>query len=96
MSSDRGSVHKDLWGKRVPVVGMIHLLPLPGSPGWGGSMDEVLARASKEATLLAEGGVDGVMVENFGDIPFFPDRVPPETVAAMAMGKSLVNFFTTG
>ncbi len=83
--SDRGSVHEDLWGEQVPVVGMIHLLPLPGSPGWGRSMDEVLARASKEATRLTEGALDGILVENFGDTPFFPDRVPPETVAAMAV-----------
>ena len=34
---------------KVPVVGMVHLLPLPGSPRWGGSMEEVLARACEEA-----------------------------------------------
>jgi membrane complex biogenesis BtpA family protein len=48
-------------------------------------MEEVLVRASEEATLLASEGLDGVLVENFGDAPFFPDEVPPETVAAMAV-----------
>jgi hypothetical protein len=85
MSSDRASTRQALWGEKAPVVGMVHLLPLPGSPKWGGSMDEVLARASGEATLLANEGLDGVLVENYGDVPFFPDRVPPETVAAMAV-----------
>lgn len=48
-------------------------------------MASVLARATKEATLLTEGGLDGLLLENYGDAPFYPDRVPPETVAAMAV-----------
>jgi len=33
--------------------------------------------------VLAEGGVSAVMVENFYDAPFYKDRLPPETVAAL-------------
>ncbi|HEX7878730.1 MAG TPA: BtpA/SgcQ family protein, partial [Candidatus Eisenbacteria bacterium] len=29
------------------------------------------------------GGASGLIVENFGDAPYFPDQVPPETIAAM-------------
>ena len=36
------------------------------------------------------GGVDGLLVENFGDRPFFPRSVPPETVAAMALAVAAV------
>jgi len=78
-------IHETLWGERTPVVGMIHLLPLPGSPGFRGSMGEVLTRATQEAVLLADSGFEGILVENFGDAPFYPHRVPPETVAAMAV-----------
>lgn len=62
---------------------MIHLPPLPGSPRWGGSMASVLDRAAADARALVEGGVDAVLVENYGDVPFHADRVPPETVAAL-------------
>jgi membrane complex biogenesis BtpA family protein len=48
-------------------------------------MDQVLDQACRDTTFLEEGGLDGILVENFGDRPFFPDRVPPETVAAMAV-----------
>jgi membrane complex biogenesis BtpA family protein len=48
-------------------------------------MDRILDRASREAAILAEEGLNGVLVENFSDTPFWPDRVPPETVAAMAV-----------
>jgi predicted TIM-barrel enzyme len=54
------------------VVGVIHLLPLPGSPGWGGEMAGVVDQATQEAELLVQGGMDGVLVENFQDAPFFP------------------------
>lgn len=74
-----------LWPAPTPIVGMVHLAPLPGAPGWAGSMDAVLERAVDEACALEEGGLDGVLVENYGDSPFHPARVPAETVAAMAV-----------
>jgi membrane complex biogenesis BtpA family protein len=67
------------------VVGMAHLLPLPGSPRYGGDARAVLEAARRDATTLAEGGVHAVMVENFGDVPFYPGAVPPEVVAQMSV-----------
>jgi membrane complex biogenesis BtpA family protein len=64
---------------------MVHLAPLPGSPQWGGSMDAVLERAVADAKALVAAGFDAVLVENYNDVPFFPDRVPSETVAAIAV-----------
>src|SRR5436305_383603 len=66
------------------VVGVVHLPPLPGSPRWGGDLAAVLERARADLLALAEGGVDAAIVENFGDAPFRPGAVEPETVAAMA------------
>lgn len=76
---------RPLFAGRRPLVGMVHLLPLPGAPAWRGSLDEVTTRAVSEARILEEGGLSGVMVENYGDVPFHPGAVPPETVAAMAV-----------
>jgi uncharacterized protein len=73
------------FGRTIPLVGMVHLLPLPGSPRWGGSLQAVLERARRDAESLLEGGFDAVLVENFGDTPFHPGAVPPETIAAMAL-----------
>ncbi|XAL98666.1 BtpA/SgcQ family protein [Phycisphaeraceae bacterium D3-23] len=70
-------------GVRCPVIGMVHLRALPGSPGFGGSLSDVMDAALRDAALLEQGGVDGLMVENFGDVPFFKGRVPAETVAAV-------------
>ena len=75
----------DLFGIPKPLVGMVHLSALPGSPRWGGSMDAVLERALADAAALEAAGFHGLMVENYADVPFYPDTVPPETVAAMAV-----------
>jgi membrane complex biogenesis BtpA family protein len=63
---------------------MIHLEPLPGAPSYGGSMDVILDRARIDAQAIAAAGFDGIMVENFGDAPFFTDDAPKVTIAAMA------------
>jgi uncharacterized protein len=68
-----------------PIIGVIHLLPLPTSPRWGGSLRAVIDRAEQEATALAAGGVDGIIVENFFDAPFVKDQVDPAVVSAMTL-----------
>src|SRR3972149_780361 len=65
------------------LIGMVHLGPLPGSPRWDGSMERVVEAALADATALVGGGMDALLVENFGDAPFSPGRVEPATVAAM-------------
>lgn len=53
-------------------------------------MGAVLDAAERDARALVEGGVDGLIVENFGDTPFFAESVPPETAAAMALAVARV------
>ncbi len=69
-------------GKKA-LIGVIHLRALPGAPGESSSLDETTAKAVEDGKAWKEGGADAVLVENFGDAPFFADSVPPETVAAM-------------
>ncbi|MBD2305125.1 BtpA/SgcQ family protein [Chroococcidiopsis sp. FACHB-1243] len=68
-----------------PIIGVVHLLPLPTSARWGGSLAGVIDRAEQEATALASGGVDGIIVENFFDAPFVKERVDPAVVSAMTL-----------
>ncbi len=68
-----------------PVIGVVHLLPLPTSPRWGGNLKAVISRAEQEATALAAGGVDGIIVENFFDAPFAKNQVDPAVVSAMTL-----------
>jgi uncharacterized protein len=68
-----------------PIIGVVHLLPLPTSPRWGGSLKAVIDRAEQEALALASGGVDGIMVENFFDAPFAKGQVDPAVVSTMTL-----------
>ncbi|CAH2598592.1 BtpA/SgcQ family protein [Rhodovastum atsumiense] len=76
-----------LFGRRQAVIGVIHSRPLPGSPAYDGEpMAEILDFALAEAERYRAGGVDGLIVENHGDIPFAkPEALGPETAACMAV-----------
>jgi len=65
------------------VIGMLHLPALPGSPLARQKISDIREHLRRDADALAKGGVHGLMMENFGDVPFFPDRVPAHVVAHM-------------
>ena len=65
------------------LIGMVHLAPLPGSPDFTGDLDAVIETAVADASIIAAAGFDGLMIENFGDAPFFADDVPKETIASL-------------
>ena len=67
-----------------PIIGMIHLQPLPGSPRYGGNLGAIHDAALADAQALRDGGAHGLMLENFGDVPFYPARVPAHVVAHMS------------
>lgn len=65
------------------LIGVIHLLPLPGSPRSSPGLGAVCERALVDARALVSGGADGIIVENLGDAPYARGSVGPGTVAAM-------------
>ena len=78
-----------VFANKKPVIGMVHLRPLPGSPLYDreAGMKKILETAVEEAKKLEAAGVDGVQVENMWDIPYLPGReIGSETVAALAVG----------
>jgi membrane complex biogenesis BtpA family protein len=66
-----------------PIIGVVHLLPLPTAPRWGGSLKAVIDRAEQEAVALAAGGADAILIENFFDAPFPKDAADPAVISAM-------------
>ena len=70
-----------------PLIGMVHLPPTPLSPRNNGEFDVnmIIDRAVEDARILVENGVDGIMVENYGDAPFIPETIPTHTIACMAL-----------
>jgi membrane complex biogenesis BtpA family protein len=72
----------DIFPVKNPIIGMIHLLPLPGAPRYT-DIQEVMHQAQKDYTALREGGVDSILIENFGDNPYLKDAVEPQTITWM-------------
>lgn len=79
-----------MFGHRCSIIGVIHALPLPGSAGWRGNMQEVVDAAVRDALRYRDGGIDALMVENMHDVPYLRGHVEPETTAAMAVIASAV------
>ena len=72
------------------LIGVIHLPALPGAPAASHlhpaqALQEAGAWAVQEAKILMKSGFDGIILENFGDAPFFKSQVKPETIAAFAV-----------
>ena len=64
------------------VYGVVHLKSLPGSSGNYLPLDEISELAQEDVNSLVFGGVDGLIIENFGDVPFTKDNVSKRTIAS--------------
>jgi len=73
------------FGSRKPIIAMIHLAPLPGSPLYdrAGGMQKIVEDSARDIEALQEGGVDAVMFGNEGDRPYLL-KASAESLAAMA------------
>lgn len=76
---------KETFGSHNPIVAMIHLPPLPGTPLYDakGGMQKIIESAAKDIEALQGGGVDAMMFGNEGDRPYVL-KASPVTLAAFA------------
>lgn len=66
-----------------PVIGMIHVGALPGTPAGREPLAQIVKRAAREAQAYQSAGIHGLMIENMHDTPYLKGRVGPEITAAM-------------
>jgi len=78
---------KEIFGVSKPIIGMVHLRPLPGSAFYReGQMKGIIDKAVEEALTLEKAGVDGLQVENMWDHPYLKDSdIGHETTASLAV-----------
>ncbi len=83
---------RDVFGVDKPVIGMVHLWPLPGAPGYTGyPVETIVDHALHDAGALVVGGVDGLIVENMWDWPYYVGaEIKPEAIAAQAVAARQV------
>jgi uncharacterized protein len=68
-----------------PVIGMIHLQALPGTPANNRSPKEIIDIALKEAKQLVQNNIDAIAIENMHDTPYLKNTIGPEIVSLMAI-----------
>ena len=64
-------------------IGVVHLLPLPGTPHAKEPLQFIIDRALHDANVILSAGFGGIILENFGDAPFVQHHVPPHIVSCM-------------
>lgn len=87
VAPSRPSALSRIFGTPHALIGNVHCLPLPGTPSYANeSMDAIVERAVRDARNYAEGGMDGLLIENHGDIPFLPPQeIGHEVIASMSV-----------
>jgi len=84
----RRQLVKTLFAAPRALIGMLHVGPLPGSPGHGGAatrLDDQVARAVAEAEAYRAAGFHALILENMFDRPYLRSQVGPEVVASLAV-----------
>lgn len=79
-----------LFGTEKPLIGMCHLLALPGRPRHDavGGLDRIVEALAFDVRLLQEAGVDGLLFCNEHDIPYSTSvGVEAATAMAAAIGR---------
>ncbi|MDB6125513.1 MAG: Photosystem assembly BtpA [Pedosphaera sp.] len=74
-----------LFASAKPIIGMIHVGALPGTPGNHLSLDKIVATAVREAKIYRDAGLDGIAIENMHDVPYLRGSVGPEIVSSMTI-----------
>ena len=76
---------KQTFGHNKPIIGMVHLPPLPSAPLYDpkGGMNKIIESCAKDIEALQGGGIDAIMFGNEGDRPYLL-KASPVTLASMA------------
>ena len=68
-----------------PLIGMIHVNALPGTPQARYDIKTITKTAVEEANIYSQSGFDGLLIENMHDLPYLRGAVGPEITASMAI-----------
>lgn len=74
---------KNEFFNKKKVIGMVHLLPMPGNASYRDNKEEIIKFAIEDAKTLIDCGVDAISLENFSDWPQYSTEVPLEAYSLM-------------
>jgi len=85
--------HFNLFDIQKPVIGVIHVSALPGTPNFKGNVKQIIDQAKTDAFIYKENGIDAIVIENMHDVPYLKRKVGPEITSLMSViGYEVKNF----
>jgi len=66
---------KKIFKVKIPIIGMIHVEALPGTPNYKESVKNIINKALKEADIYKQSGIDSIAIENTHDIPYLKNKL---------------------
>jgi len=76
---------KSIFKVNKPIIGMIHLKALPGTPKYNNSISEIIDAAISEVEIYKSAGIDGIAIENMHDVPYLKNEVGHEITSIMSI-----------
>jgi len=76
---------KSIFKVSKPIIGMIHLKALPGTPKYNNSIPEIIDAAISEVEIYKNAGIDGIAIENMHDVPYLKNEVGHEITSVMSV-----------
>lgn len=87
ISSKPSDLIQQLFHAPKALIGVVHCPTFPGAPRYAGeSVDSIYDRCMKDVDAYLSGGLNGLIIENHGDIPFSkPEDIGPETTGFLSV-----------
>jgi len=76
---------KKVLGISKPIIGVIHVKALPGTPNFDGDVKNIIEQAKKESLIYKNNGIDVIAIENMHDVPYLKRKVGPEIISFMSI-----------
>ncbi len=76
---------EQLLKKTKPIIGMIHLAALPGTPKNNKTPEQIISAAVEEAIIYQKSGLEVIMIENMHDLPYMKSEISHEISSLMAI-----------
>ncbi|RKE95382.1 BtpA/SgcQ family protein [Ichthyenterobacterium magnum] len=81
---------KSIFKVKNPIIGMIHVQALPGTPKHKYTIKQVIEMALEEARVYKKAGIDAILIENMHDIPYIKNGVGHEISSIMSLVAYLI------
>ena len=81
---------KSIFKKEKPIIGVIHVRALPGTPKYTLNTAYIIDEALKEAKIYKDAGIDAIIIENMHDVPYLKGSVGHEVSTLMTIIAYLV------